>query len=78
MIGYCDPNATFQEVFMVCLEMQELEASNNQFNERSHVTFSLLSAGRGEFREWQRAGRARLAYMMLKHRETCNICRSQK
>jgi len=60
---------------MPCKEMQELEASNNRFNEHSHVTISLLSAGRDEFSKWHRAGRARLAYLMLMHRQTCDHCR---
>ena len=61
---------------MPCKEMQELEASTLRFNELSVVTMALLSAGRGEFSKWQRAGRARIAYTMQKHRESCDVCRS--
>ena len=43
---------------MPCPEMQELEASNNRYNEHSLVTASLLSVGRHEFSKWHRAGRA--------------------
>jgi hypothetical protein len=55
--------------------MRELEAANDRYNDLSSVTISLLSAGRGEFSKWHRAGRARLAYTMQMHRETCNACR---
>lgn len=60
---------------MPCAEMQELEASNNRYNDRSLITISLLAAGRNEFSKWHRAGRARLAYNMQMHRQTCDICR---
>ena len=60
---------------MPCPEMQELEASNNRYNEHSLITTSLLSAGRHEFSNWHRAGRARLAYLMQMHRQSCNHCR---
>jgi hypothetical protein len=59
---------------MPCTEMQELEASNRKYNELSHITMALLSAGRGEFSKGHRAGRARLAYTMQMHRQTCNVC----
>jgi hypothetical protein len=60
---------------MPCTEMRELEASNNRYNEHSLLTISLLAAGRKEFSRWHRAGRARLAYVMQIHRQTCNTCR---
>jgi hypothetical protein len=60
---------------MPCPEMQELEASNNRHNEQSLITASLLSAGRYEFSKWHRAGRARSAYMMQMHRQSCDTCR---
>ena len=63
---------------MPCTEMQELEASNRKYNELSHITMALLSAGRGEFSKWHRAGRARLAYTMQMHRQTCNVCRHHR
>jgi hypothetical protein len=62
---------------MPCTEMQELEARNERYNELSHVTISLLSAGRHEFSKWHRTGRARLAYLMQAHRRTCTTCRCQ-
>jgi hypothetical protein len=60
---------------MPCIEMQELEARNDSFNDLSHVTVSLMSAGRHEFRKWHRAGRARIAYIMQTHRKSCKECR---
>jgi hypothetical protein len=60
---------------MPCPEMQELEANNNRYNENSLITASLLSAGRHEFSKWHRAGRARLAYVMQTHRQSCAHCR---
>jgi hypothetical protein len=60
---------------MPCPTMQELEVSNDRFNEHSHTTVSLLSAGRDEFNKWHRAGRARLAYLMQTHRQSCANCR---
>jgi hypothetical protein len=60
---------------MPCLEMQELESSSNRFNEQSLTTISLLSAGRHEFSRWHRAGRARIAYLMQMHRQTCKDCK---
>jgi hypothetical protein len=60
---------------MPCPEMQELEASNHRYNEHSQITLSLLSAGRHEFSRWHRAGRARVAYIMQMHRQSCDSCR---
>jgi hypothetical protein len=62
---------------MPCTEMQELEASHHRYNERSLLTISLLSAGHKEFSKWHRGGRARLAYLMQMHRQSCNQCRCQ-
>jgi hypothetical protein len=56
-------------------ELHELEASNDSYDEQSLITISLLSARRKEFPKWHRAGRARLAYIMQMHRQTCNVCR---
>jgi|HubBroStandDraft_4_1064222.scaffolds.fasta_scaffold208021_1 hypothetical protein len=63
---------------MPCTEMQELEASNRKYNELSHITMALLSAGRGEFSKWHRAGRARIAYSMQMHRQSCTVCRDHR
>ena len=62
---------------MPCTEMKELEARNERYNELSFITMSLLSVGRGEFSKWHRAGRARLAYTMQMHRQSCGVCRCQ-
>ena len=59
---------------MPCSEILELEASYKRYNDVSLVTTTLLSAGRGEFSKWHRAGRARLAYMIQTHRQTCHVC----
>jgi hypothetical protein len=61
---------------MPCTVMQELEASSDRLNEGSLATISLLSSGRDEFSRWHRAGRARLAYNMQMHRQTCDLCRN--
>jgi hypothetical protein len=62
---------------MPCAEMQELEARNQSYNEHSNNTMMLLSSGRHEFSKWHRAGRARMAYIMQTHRQTCKVCRSE-
>jgi hypothetical protein len=53
----------------------ELEAKYDRFNEQSIITTNLLAQGRGEFSKWHRAGRARLAWTIQMHRQTCTVCR---
>jgi hypothetical protein len=60
---------------MPCPEMQELEASNNRYNENSMSTLSLISNGRHDSSKWHRAGGARLAFIMQMHRQNCDKCR---
>jgi hypothetical protein len=66
-----------EETLMPCIEMMELEASYARYNERSLITTTLLSSGRGEFSKWHRAGRAKIAWSIQMHRQTCGVCRSQ-
>jgi RNase P subunit RPR2 len=61
---------------MPCIELQELEARHKEFNKLSLSTIASLAAGRGEFSKWQRAGRARVAFSIQMHRQTCPVCRS--
>jgi hypothetical protein len=78
VVLYIKETLVFLEVFMPCIEMQELEASSNRLNDLSLVNMSLLTAGRDEVSKWHRAGRARLAYNMQMHRASCQLCREQK
>jgi hypothetical protein len=61
---------------MPCIELQELEARHEQFNKLSSCTIASLAAGKGEFSKWQRAGRARVAFSILRHQQSCPVCLS--
>jgi hypothetical protein len=61
---------------MPCIELQELETRHKKFNELSFSTIASLAAGRGEFSKWQRAGRARVAFSIQMHRQTCPVCQA--
>jgi hypothetical protein len=69
--------AVLEETLMPCTEMMELEASYTRYSEHSFITTTLLSSGRGEFSKWHRAGRAKIAWSIQMHRQTCGVCRSQ-
>lgn len=68
--------AVVEETLMPCAELLELEASYTRYNHHSLITTTLLSTGRGEFSKWHRTGRARLAWTIQMHRQTCGLCRS--
>jgi hypothetical protein len=59
---------------MPCAEMMELKANTERLNDLSVMNMSILSSGREEFSKWHRAGRARLAYTMQMHRQSCPEC----
>jgi len=62
---------------MPCAEMMELKANSERLNDLSVMNMSNLSSGREEFSKWHRAGRARLAYTIQVHRQSCPECRSE-
>jgi hypothetical protein len=61
---------------MPCKEMIELEASFHRYTERRRLDIATKQERRQGLADRFRAGEARLAFIVLSHRQKCNLCRT--